>query len=570
VRETLERILASDTFGRSERARELLSYIVERDLAGDADKLKGFAIAMDVFGKDADFDPSTDAVVRVQAGRLRELLQHYFANEGAAEPVRIAIPRGSYVPAYEANEICAPPGLSLPGQVSSPAEPAGEQASRNAESPPLPLARHLQFLWAAIGLVIAMLSFIILRQVSPTSTVTAEHGLTNDRAAITSSIALHNKADELPTVYLSVRAANPGSARVAALTRAALSGFETINFIGRDFSGRPDPRKDATSFIFRVAPGPDTGSVSVELQNVVTGRVLHSRILTAAEASPPHVEDRIAALLTSAVSPSGMIYSYIEQANQQTGLTACLMLGDDYYLDQNAKTHEAAYRCFDKLAGQGARSPLVYSELASLQMEAFTDRYAYPPGATSEQALALAQRALQMGTTSAYAYRAYGYINSRLGNSNEAVRWLRKAYEVNTFNLAMAASYAYALIFAGDYRQGTPLMARAVEASSAHPTWWDFGLFLGEFMLGDEKKAMAAAASIAPTVRKSHYLAARLIAAKRDGNQEARAKLLDELAREFPKFSADPRSALMKRNYPSDLTDRLVGALRAAGLGSGS
>ena len=74
MRETLERILTSETFGRSERARNLLRYLVEQEQAGHADRLKGFAIAVDVFGKDTDFDPSTDAVVRVQAGRLRELL----------------------------------------------------------------------------------------------------------------------------------------------------------------------------------------------------------------------------------------------------------------------------------------------------------------------------------------------------------------------------------------------------------------------------------------------------------------------------------------------------------------
>jgi tetratricopeptide (TPR) repeat protein len=569
VREALKRMLASETFGRSERARELLRYVVERDLAGESDKLKGFAIAMDVFGKDADFDPSTDAVVRVQAGRLRELLQQYFAHEGATDPIHITIPRGSYVPVYETNE--AEPARAESAEGEATAWTGADESNIQIGGPTIiPLARHLQFLWAAIGIVIAMLSFIILRQFGAITPITAEMGASNDLAAITSSIALYNKAEELPTVYLSVRASNPGTARVAALTRAALSGFETINFIGRDFDRKPDPRKDATSFIFKIAPGPDAGSVSVELQNVVTGKVLHSRILTAQEARPPHIEDRIATLLTGATSPSGMIYSMIEQAGLQKGLTACLMLGDDYYLDQNARNHQAAYRCFEKLARQRARSPLVYSELASLHMEAVTDHYAYPPGATPEQALAFAQQALQMGATSAYAYRAYGYINSRLGNPSESIRWLRKAYELNTFNLAMAASYAYALIFAGDYDQGTPLMARAVEASSAHPAWWDFGLFLGEFMLGDEKKAMTTAAALAPTANKSHYLAARLIAANNDGNAKVRGNLLSELTTRFPKFSADPRSALVKRNYPPDLTDRLVAALRAAGLGSGS
>jgi hypothetical protein len=73
----LDRVLSSETFRRSERARSLLAYLVARQQSGEAEKLKGYAIAVDVFGKDAEFDASTDALVRVQAGRLRELLNHY-------------------------------------------------------------------------------------------------------------------------------------------------------------------------------------------------------------------------------------------------------------------------------------------------------------------------------------------------------------------------------------------------------------------------------------------------------------------------------------------------------------
>ena len=102
VRDELERILSSETFKRSERARELLSYLVAREQLGEAERLKGYAIAVDVFGRDSEFDSSTDAVVRVQAGRLRELLSQYYAAEGRSDPIRIVIPRGSYVPAYEA------------------------------------------------------------------------------------------------------------------------------------------------------------------------------------------------------------------------------------------------------------------------------------------------------------------------------------------------------------------------------------------------------------------------------------------------------------------------------------
>jgi hypothetical protein len=39
---------------------------------------------------------------------------------------------------------------------------------------------------------------------------------------------------------------------------------------------------------------------------------------------------------------------------------------------------------------------------------------------------------------------------------------------------------------------------------------------------------------------------------------------------DFPKFAADPRKTFEQRKYPADLTDRLVEALRAAGLGNSS
>ncbi|UCI29691.1 tetratricopeptide repeat protein [Mesorhizobium sp. B4-1-4] len=577
VRETLERLLASETFGRSERARKLLRYLVEREQAGEADRLKGFSIAMDVFGKDGDFDPSTDAVVRVQAGRLRELLQQYFANEGIAEPVRIAIPRGGYVPAYELNAIRLPETAKPAGRsdaATAPAEHSGAAddaiAAAALLAPAPSVARHLRFFWMAIALVIAMLGVLILRQGSGALLAGGEIPATFEATGLTSSIAPSSTREALPLVYIAVKADGPDASRVATSLRAGLSGFDTIDFIGRDTVDETDPVASATSFIFDILPGPDAGDITIELQSVATGRVLMSRNLAATDSAPSVIEDRIAGILSSALPASGTIYSYIEQSGIQTALTQCLLLNDKYYLDQNAKTHEAAYRCLETLADNGAKSPLVYSELASLHLEAVNDHYAYPPDATVEKAMTFAHRAVQMGPTSPYAHRSYGYINSRLGNADEALRWTRKAYDLNPYDLAMAAAYGYGLVFAGRYAEGTPILAHAVDASSGHPTWWDFGLFAGELMLGDTNKAAIASSSLRTTATKSHYLAARLIGASITGQDKLAHKLLDELTVKFPKFAANPRATFIDRKYPADLIERLVGALRAAGLGNAS
>ncbi|SFO08888.1 hypothetical protein SAMN03159463_01079 [Mesorhizobium sp. NFR06] len=582
VRETLERLLASETFGRSERARRLLRYLVEREQAGEADRLKGVSIAMDVFGKDGDFDASTDAVVRVQAGRLRELLEQYFANEGIGEPVRIAIPRGGYVPSYELNAI------RLPGDAKSVSGTVAQRPAALAEAAPVAtehldnhaavepvapaapaqsLTRQLRFFWAAMVLVIAMLGVLILRQsnafLGGGMAATAE-------TAGAAGTAAQPTFDSLPLIYIALKADGADAARVASALRAGLAGFDTIDFIGRDADSTRDKSADPISFVFYVVPGPAAGDVRVELQSVATGRVLLSRNLTSAESAPGVVESNAASLLTSTVPASGAIYSYIDQSDVRTSQIGCLVLDDRYYLDQSAKTHEAAYRCLEKLVGEGTKSSLLYAELASLHLEAVTSHYAYPPDATLEKAMSLAHRAVQMGPMSPHAHRAFGYLNSRLGNTDEAIRWMRKAYELNPYDLGMAAAYGYGLIFAGKYDEGTPILGHAVEAFSGHPTWWDYGLFVGAFMQGDMKKAAVASESLRTTASKSHYLAARLIGARISGRAKLASELANELTVEFPKFAADPRATFVDRKYPADLTDRLVQSLREAGIGNPS
>ncbi len=104
IEDALERVLSSKAFNRSARARELLDYLVKQEQAGNAGMLKEFSIAQDVFDKDDQFDPSIDAVVRVQAGRLRDNLTGYYEDEGAKDGIRIQIPLGTYVPSYALNK----------------------------------------------------------------------------------------------------------------------------------------------------------------------------------------------------------------------------------------------------------------------------------------------------------------------------------------------------------------------------------------------------------------------------------------------------------------------------------
>ena len=100
VRKQLERLCRSPVFAHSERSRAFLRYAVEEALDGRAERLKEFTIGVEVFDRGQSFDPRVNAIVRVEASRLRAKLREYYSTDGATDPVRIDLPKGAYVPEF--------------------------------------------------------------------------------------------------------------------------------------------------------------------------------------------------------------------------------------------------------------------------------------------------------------------------------------------------------------------------------------------------------------------------------------------------------------------------------------
>ena len=111
IREELSRVLMSRQFADSPRLSKFLTYIVEKTLAEETGQIKEYSIGPAVFGRPPDFDPRLDTIVRVQASKLRGRLSEYYAGEGAANTVKIRLPRGSYVPTFDSGGGVEPAGL---------------------------------------------------------------------------------------------------------------------------------------------------------------------------------------------------------------------------------------------------------------------------------------------------------------------------------------------------------------------------------------------------------------------------------------------------------------------------
>lgn len=131
IQRTLDAVIASDKLGQGERRSSLLDYLVTEEVQGRGDRISAYSIAMDVFGRGAEFDPKTDSIVRTEIGRLRTGLMLFFADAEADGLVRIEFPKGSYRPVF-----------SLP-----PAAPAVANPSRRRS-----------WLAAAVALVVVLVA----------------------------------------------------------------------------------------------------------------------------------------------------------------------------------------------------------------------------------------------------------------------------------------------------------------------------------------------------------------------------------------------------------------------------
>ena len=142
----VERLLASSGFARAERSRRLLAYLVNRAREHGDSPTKEYELGVDVFDRPVSYDPRTDPIVRVGVRELRSRLAAYYASAGAADPVRIHIPNGSYRAQFVPVRPSTPPDGDA--VVETPVQP---------ERPLVASGRPRVWLWVALAVVPVLL-----------------------------------------------------------------------------------------------------------------------------------------------------------------------------------------------------------------------------------------------------------------------------------------------------------------------------------------------------------------------------------------------------------------------------
>ena len=96
VRAALDRVLSSPKFRKSQCHSEFLRFVVEKRLKPEP--IREEEIGVNIYRRDLDYDPSDDAIVRVEASRLRARLKEYYEAAGEGQSLRFDIPKGTLSP----------------------------------------------------------------------------------------------------------------------------------------------------------------------------------------------------------------------------------------------------------------------------------------------------------------------------------------------------------------------------------------------------------------------------------------------------------------------------------------
>jgi len=130
----LGRLLGNPHFSHSRRFPSFLRFIVQEELEGRGDQLKERSLGIEVFGREASYDTTSDPIVRVTAAEIRKRIAQYYQESASPKELRISLPAGSYVPHFDWPKANVSEGEAEPQLLTTPTSGQHETSTQHAAS----------------------------------------------------------------------------------------------------------------------------------------------------------------------------------------------------------------------------------------------------------------------------------------------------------------------------------------------------------------------------------------------------------------------------------------------------
>ena len=519
ARAALRHVLQSLQFEASERNRRFLEYVVEETLAGRAERIKAYSIATVVFGRDANFDPQLDPVVRMEARRLRRSLERFYLTEGRNSPIRLAMPKGGYVPEFQ-NALAAKTDSSSARKRASsdmsrcPGSSIFVTPFETEGDPSIFLNYNEGF---TRQLLVGLSRFPELSVFGP------------------GVVVGYNSDVKLPVSALQVDVILSGSTAVFA----------------------------------------DVINVKATLVDARTGRLIWGQTLER-ELNASGVlsaRDEIAnCIVRTLAQPFGVMFSNSfgsDGEDDARDLTAyeCLRRFYQYRRSYRRDLFPGARACLERvvMADPG------FAEAFACLSQVYSDghRFGFASGelpvALKRQAAAFAQKAIDLAPDSSRGYHAQGLASWFLQDVDSSLKALQTALKLNPNATQAMVDLGLHRCLLAEWDRGIPLLEEAVARDPVQLDASRVGLSLHHFMNGRFEQALAEASRIrAPHV--TYGFVVRAISLVRLGRHEEARRAVDRILNISPHYGGGMLLDLGGGNLDAHIAGEIELALADAGL----
>jgi len=508
----LARVLASPDFQKNQGASRFLKFVVAETLDGRGDRLKAFTIATQALEREDTFDSQNNSAVRVQALRLRQLLQAWYDGPGANSPVRIEIKTGTYKPNFvqgaplDAEAQCGASDLAARSDVPAPQEVAPPERRSFGR-------RFVGALGLAFSVVFVALTGLMTEPASPPG-------------------ARSGNAPPLPSLRIERPSGDKPFADLAQALELEFSAFD--NVIVRKSNAEANPSVNAYALSLQPA---DKAYVAELLR-------LSDRTLVWAERFPrPDDADALARQARGLAQTLGDAYGVIDVdalrlLNDFDGMPRgfnCTLSAFTFLKNQSLDRLRVARECLEVAVDANARDDDARAMLAIVLVH---DAFYAPPESDSRADLAraekLAQEAFDLAPRRARSYFARFVAAYAAQRYDEAFAAARAALALNGASTLFARAIGAAYILRGDVEAGMALLNPLIDATN------DVSPALGAAALGHE-------------LRGERREAERLLA--RPGASHQALALLLQLSLCADAACGRDRSADLRRNFPGIAAD---------------
>ena len=513
----LERILQSAEFKASDKQRKFLSFVVDETLKDRASQLKGFTIAVSVYGRTQRFDSQVDPIVRVEAGRLRRALDHYYLTAGRDDPVRITVPKGGYVPIFQTIRI----------------PPSGETFTSERKE---------------IGL-----------NTEPSVAILPLLNMSDDAEQ---DYFVEGLTEELTTEL----------ARYQDLQ--IIASQSTMRFKDRKVDPKEVGRDLGVRFLIMgsVRKYKKTIKVAIQLLDASSGAQIwgesYKRDQTAYDLIA--IQEEIALSVTGVIADQyGLINRRLSRESRKktpTDLKAydAVLRFYHYEAQLTPQAFKKALEGLEKAVEIDPEYGLAWAMLGHLH----ADNYALgfcEIDAPLEKALAFAQKGVALAPNNQFARDALTLVYFHRGDKDFFLQHVEETIALNPNSPYIVGVAGWHMMLFGEWERGLALLKKGMKLNPYFPSWFHLAPFVNYYHRGEYENALAEALKFNfPELYLDPMM--RAAALGQMGKQKEAKTAIGEMLKLVPDFATRGRSLMSRYIKVNDVVDSILKGLQKAGL----